>query len=1736
MTKSRTRRQSRRQSEFFDPAEDGSSPPPTTTGNMSVNDMAAMMSTWQRNQEETFERLLHTVLNHSQRPSSPPAQPAHGNFASCKARYSGAPDESLDGFIDAVEAYKECANVNETNALRGLSMLLTHEAATWWQGIKTTTNKWDHALTSLRGAFGDSRPPHRIYKELFANPQQANEKTELFIAKTRALLSRLPKDDLTTKVQMDMVYGLLHSKIRERLRREEIDTFDTLLRKSREIEESCDESLSTTGLQNKLRQRQFPPTSRHAASVTAAQGSTTAPPLAPQSAPKPPAPAAESSAHGTYRRPPRNSVVPHTPSSLQPHGSSTPFANAKRRYCFYCKSYGHTRDECRRLAAKGKQDIDNAADPIPSCYGCNERGVTRSQCAKCNSDFSACEYDRPKGALMGTYGTRYSTTVIKSSCDKDESQVSSISSYNSVSHKGFPSSMLPPPKSNFDSVNHKPSLVNNIAWECSENFLPTQFKSALPELFHTKNNHTEFLPKQFTSVLPELFYANIDHIEFLPIDFTAFLPYQYFLCDNGCVVNLSRDTNMFECMPHDAPPPTSKLTNMLGDCSISKCNLTTTKSISFSTPTDKNRVTMIFSGHPRNSNIEVRVTMKNVFYEQSGNINNLKNNFTTPTRLTMQDDCNNNQKLFPKVESQFLLNRATTCSNISLSTLDSTNSNAHPQVSDTCQSQRRPILGVEILGVRGTALLDTGAKGCIAGASLYQVLLRHNHACQETTKRVRLADGSVQIRELLVTNLHVKLKSKLLCLEFIIFPDTESNDTILGMDFIASAGMVLDFAASIWYFSGDEVTYPLEYELSRPCVSVSSADFLREEEGVMLHPEERLLLSDFLKQNEDLFEPGGGPTPYAEHHIDTGDNAPIAVPPYRLTPAKKEIMKAELEKMLADDVIEECESAWSAPALLVPKKDGSFRFCVDYRRLNAITKTDSYPIPLIDDLDDILVITQGSFQDHLQDLDKVFDRLRHFGLHANRAKCHFARQEVTYLGHVITPKGIKPDSTKVDAVLKMKEPHNLKHLKSFLQTCSWFRKFIPDFSRIAEPLSKLTRKNEAWTWGEAQQRAFDVLKSKLTSAPILIQADYTQPFLLRTDASNYALGAALLQGDNNNEKPIEYASRLLTSAERNYSTTEREALAVVWAVEKFRGYIDGHLCIVKSDHQPLKWLLTLKSPSGRLIRWALKLQAFDLKIEYSPGKVNTLADTLSRPTCNGINECEVCSVIVDLPQALPSQLRAEQLEDPEVAKIIQDLESTDELTSTRWLERGYVLQRGVLYRYDPDNDSEEAQMVVPISKREEILKSFHDSPTAGHQGIERTLQRIREHFFFIGMRRYVTEYLKNCVDCLKYKAANQKPAGLLQTPVLQQRSEVLAVDLFGPLPEGDQGQRWVLLVEDVATRWVELFSLVEATAENCAKLLIEEYFLRYGLPRRVVSDNGTQFISSVMQLSMFILGVKQELIPVYHPEANPAERKNRDLKVQLSLLVKNEHRNWPKYLAHVRFAMNSAVCSTTGKTPAFLTFARELRTPFEMHHDLRAILDKENFVPSATPYLRSFVRTLQDIRDRVEKKQDQRKEIGDTARRSVPTYKQNDLVLVKTHVLSNASKGKTRKFMPKRDGPYRVKRVITPTTFILSNLTDDDTVIGKYHSSDLTPFIQTSDNEQTTPVIPKKGRGRPRIKQSDTKLDPGRVTNLEGEPITQRSSERALKCHQRVLRNAPQPAVIGPRPRRHYVLPSRLRD
>jgi hypothetical protein len=939
----------------------------------------------------------------------------------------------------------------------------------------------------------------------------------------------------------------------------------------------------------------------------------------------------------------------------------------------------------------------------------------------------------------------------------------------------------------------------------------------------------------------------------------------------------------------------------------------------------------------------------------------------------------------------------------------------------------------------------------------------------------------------------------------------------------------------------------------RPPVPLEFATLhLRLHEGTGFLESERAACNDLLGKYRDLFENSGPPTPFAEHSIETGTSAPVSVPPYRLTPQKKDFLKKEIDELIEIGIVEECDSPWAAPVVLVPKPDGTLRLCVDYRKLNAVTVPDAYPLPRMDDLlqsmgrigcistidlqagywqvavrkqdqdktaficpfglfrftrmpfglrnapatfqrlmdrfraglpdltllaylDD-LVLFSATKQEHLIQLERIFQHIRHFKLRMKREKCFFGCPEVRYLGHRISAGGIVPDPDKVQAIAGMPPPSNLKHAHTFLQTCSWFRRFIPNFANISKPLSDLLKKNAVWEWGPAQQEAFETLKNRLITAPILQQADLSKPFTLRTDASSHAIGAALLQGEENEERPIEYASRLLTAPEKNYSTTEREALAIVWAVNKFRGYIEENTTVVITDHQPLRWLMSLKSPTGRLARWALQLQPFDLTIQYTPGRANVLADLLSRPQCDAETKhvCSICMIHIDVPVQGALALREEQMRDPEVRQVIDALTTANPEIAQPWTAKGYVINQGVLYHYPQEGDDEEAQLVVPVHDRPRILKEFHDAPTAGHYGVARTLHKISSRYYWPGMRRYVTDYLKTCLECQRYKPSNVKPAGLLQTPVLQQRMEVLSVDLFGPLPPSEDGKKWILIAQDYATKWVELFALADATAENCGWTIVNEIGLRYGLPRRIISDNGSQFISAVMQKITFCLGITQSLTPVYHPEANPVERRNRDLKTQLSIQIGEEpHPTWPTKLPAIRFAMNTARCQTTNFTPAYLMFGREPRTVDDVTHDLRSIVVSENFVAEATPKLLRLADTLEIAREQHESEQTRRKRHADLGRQPSPEYQLGDLVLVSLHQLSNARQGVSSKLLPRRDGPYAIRAQKGPTSYELESLTNPSEVIGTYHTSQLKKFHGPVE-DPPAPVAPVRRRGRPR--------------------------------------------------------------
>ena len=417
---------------------------------------------------------------------------------------------------------------------------------------------------------------------------------------------------------------------------------------------------------------------------------------------------------------------------------------------------------------------------------------------------------------------------------------------------------------------------------------------------------------------------------------------------------------------------------------------------------------------------------------------------------------------------------------------------------------------------------------------------------------------------------------------------------------------------------------------------------------------------DILKPyaNVFVFEDGQlGSTNIVTHSINTGDSAPIRQPPRRIPFALRKKVEQLVEDMIQQKVVHPPKSPWASPVVLVAKKNGETRFCVDYRKLNSVTKMDVYPLPRIDDmldslaearvfsaldlasgfwqvevdkasqektafvthhglfefekmpfglcnapatfqrlmetvlaglvrkicyvyLDDILIVGR-TLEEHLENIARVLDRFQEAGLKLKPSKCHFLLKQIQYLGHTISDQGILPDANKVKAVQNFPIPTDLKSLRSFLGLASYYRRFVPGFSVVANPLFKLTRKNVDFCWSNTCQEAFDRLKQLLVNSPLLIFPDFSQGFVMETDASGVGLGAVLAQeGEDKTLHPVAYASRTLQPHEQNYGATELEALGVVWSVKHFRHYLYGHKCVIFTDHEPLKSLLNTPHPSG----------------------------------------------------------------------------------------------------------------------------------------------------------------------------------------------------------------------------------------------------------------------------------------------------------------------------------------------------------------------------------------------------------------------------------------------------------------------------------------------------------------------------------------------------------------------------
>ena len=565
--------------------------------------------------------------------------------------------------------------------------------------------------------------------------------------------------------------------------------------------------------------------------------------------------------------------------------------------------------------------------------------------------------------------------------------------------------------------------------------------------------------------------------------------------------------------------------------------------------------------------------------------------------------------------------------------------------------------------------------------------------------------------------------------------------------------------------------------------------------------------------------------------------------------------------------------------------------------------------------------------------------------------------------------------------------------------------------------------------------------------------NFSFPFILELDACEYGIGSVLAQEYDNHTYVIAYASRTLSAAERNYSSVEREALAIVWATKHFRQYLEGGPVIIRSDCKAVEWLKTARDPTGRLARWTMKLSPYHLIIQHRPGRSNLNGDFLSRyPMSQATSDSVEINAIDSALNILEGtnildDIRVEQHKDPYLARIIQAL------TDTPWLPFGdkhgpYILVNNILYRVRHINSYNEQGLlgskhllVIPKSLQNQILHWAHDHPTAGHAGRIKTLFRLSSRIYWPSMRRDVFKYIRACPSCQKFKYNNAPTVSPMQLHTVSQPWHTIGVDIMGPFPTTPRQKKFLLVIVDYFTSWVEMFALRNTTATDIANILINEVICRYGIPFYILSDNGPQFVSQLFNDVCTSLGIKRKFTANYHPQTNMTERVNCTLKAQIAIYTEHRPSSWDKEIQKLAFAIRTSINETTGDTLAYLNFGRDPLIPLDL------IVHRPITGPPPTTsehrYVRycrtNLIRDLRIVYDFV-REHSEIKKLAQKAQYDKNTSNRKfvvgDLVWVQLPSAQVQNNVITHKLRPEYQGPCRLLHQIAPTTFIVQRLSD----------------------------------------------------------------------------------------------------
>ena len=730
----------------------------------------------------------------------------------------------------------------------------------------------------------------------------------------------------------------------------------------------------------------------------------------------------------------------------------------------------------------------------------------------------------------------------------------------------------------------------------------------------------------------------------------------------------------------------------------------------------------------------------------------------------------------------------------------------------------------------------------------------------------------------------------------------------------------------------------------------------------------------------------------------------------------------------------------------------------------------TYVLVFIDDI----VVFSDSIEEHFEDLRKVLLMLRRRNAKALRLKVHLFLEQIKLLGRVVTGHSIEPDPEVVKDILEFPQPHDKHSLRRFLGLVNVYEQFIENYSLIAKPLYAMTGTApfKKWSKGTVEDEAFVQLKNAMASPKVLRQFDWARETKIQVDASLFGAGGVLLQLHEEFWWPVAFASWLFNAAQRNYSTTDRELLAIVQLLRKWRAYLIARRLLIDSDHMPLPGYLA-KDPHGRKARWISELQQFHYKISHIKGKDNVIADGMSRaleefanslanheqiaalvwkdftpmmihtsakvakdfampardellPTADSLNHHELIAAIQALKLPTDKDFAVEQDAQEDLKVIITYLKEAklpeqDNLAQSVLLDaENYCLlgQENVLARITNKEGRTQLRRVVPDNMRKLICSIFHDGIWAGsHLGRDKTFHRISKAFFWNKMRKFIADYCEKCLVCLAHKSPPKTSAARLGTIECDHVWDLVCIDLV-KMPTSSNGHRYILTVIDGFSKFAFAIPLASKKAVGVASVLLERVFGILGMPKRLHSDRGGEFVNKVMKSMCKILMIDQSLTTAYHPQGNGyAERIHRFFRNAVASYVNEGHDDWDILLWSILLAYNTAVHSALGVTPAEVLLGRQLNIPgtfFDAYSDL------EGYSP------KSFTQKLKWILHKTQQLvlQRQSEKIDRNARLSADTqptkFEVNQWVRVWN---PTRIEGLKAKLLQKWYGPYQISRI-----------------------------------------------------------------------------------------------------------------